>query len=188
MLRKITIFVLSISILAMLGACAKDAPKTESAPVEAEKKTEAPPQVENKPDTKGLPSQFKTEIPESSQSTTPTTSAYVPVDEKQLMVGTWRHGWLGQPNCGSEHVFSPNGSYSGMGGCAGFVPLRQIGKWYISSPGVVKVVTTDFEPKRDQAGNPIRFSVPFESSWNFRFIDRNRQALGDGAIIAYRVN
>lgn len=178
MLRKITIFILTISILSLLGACAGSARKTETAQA----------QTENATNPNGLPSFLKTDIPENSfQIPKDAAASLANTDEKTLLVGTWRHNWgASAPNCGSEHIFMSDGTYYGMGGCAGFVPLRTVGKWSVPSSGVIRINVSDWDPKYDQAGNPIHH--PPGETFQFRFLDRNRMALGDGAIVAYRVN
>ena len=177
MFRKITIFILAISILAFLGACAKESPKVEST-----KET-----AENVTNPNNMPSLLKTDIPEKSyQPKGEITAALNNADDSQLLNGTWRHGWLNAPNCGSEHIFMADGTYYGMGGCAGFVPLRTVGKWFLPQKGVIRVTVSDWDPKYDQAGNPIHH--PPGELFQYRFLDRNRMALGDGAVIAYRVN
>lgn len=137
----------------------------------------------------GLPQFLKTDVAESSQKTNlgSAQNALGNISEKDLLVGTWRHTWgANAPNCGSEHIFMSDGTYHGMGGCAGFVPLKTVGKWYLVGQGTVRIAYSDYEPKKDQAGNLLR--IPSGETWNFRFINRNQFALGDGAIVAYRIN
>lgn len=177
MFKKITIFILAISIFSFLGGCANTAPKTETAQT----------QPENNANQNGLPSFLKTDIPESAASSVFEVNALLNAsNEKSLVEGTWQHGWQNAPNCGSQHIFSADGTYYGMGGCAGFVPLRTVGKWFLPQKGTIRFTISDWEPKYDQGGNPIHH--PPGSTFQYRFLDRNRMALGDGAIIAYRVN
>ncbi len=190
MKRENIIAITLICAFLLVGGCAVDSTKTvKSSTPEKPKTDSAQTSSETAQKSQNLPQLLKTDIPEnlSESNNPPVSSAFGGGDTEQLLIRTWRYGWgPNAPNCGSEHIFMQDGSYSGMGGCAGFVPLRTVGKWFLNENGTLRIAYSDWEPKQDQAGNPIR--IPSGETWSFRFLDRNRMALGDGAIIAYRVN
>jgi hypothetical protein len=95
-------------------------------------------------------------------------------DTRDLVVGVWRfeHPY-GDIECVSELIFESNGAHSGMTQCGPYA-VQRTGKWSLNDNNTMRISYTD--------GKPIRWDT-----WHFKMLDRNRMALGDGAIIAYRV-
>ncbi len=95
---------------------------------------------------------------------------------KDMVVGVWRasHPGAGGTQCISEWIYQANGAYSGMTQCGPYAVQRS-GKWSLPDDTTMRVSLND--------GQMIRWD-----SWKFKMLDRNRMALGDGRLIAYRVN
>lgn len=96
-------------------------------------------------------------------------------DTKEMVVGVWRarHPLPGIPyECVSEWIYQNNGAYSGMTQCGSYATQRT-GTWSLPDNNTIRVSFND--------GQPIRWD-----SWKFKMLDRNRMALGDGRLIAYR--
>jgi hypothetical protein len=107
-------------------------------------------------------------------------SGFVPQnnsDTADMVVGTWRfqHPLEGTPlQCVSEQVFQSNGAYSGMTQCGPYA-VQRTGEWSLPDNNTIRVSLND--------GKLVRWD-----SWKFRMLDNNRMALGDGRIVAFRVN
>lgn len=98
-------------------------------------------------------------------------------DTKSMVVGVWqaRHPLQGIPyECVSEWIYQNNGAYSGMTQCGPYA-MQRTGTWSLPDDNTIRVSFND--------GQPIRWD-----SWKFKMLDRNRMALGDGRLIAYRTN
>ncbi len=98
-------------------------------------------------------------------------------DTKDMVVGVWRaeHPVQGVPGmCVSEWIYQSNGAYSGMTQCGPYA-MQRTGTWSLPDNNTIRVSLKD--------GKLIRWD-----SWKFRMLDRNRMALGDGRLIAYRAN
>lgn len=98
-------------------------------------------------------------------------------DTKSMVAGVWqaRHPLQGIPyECVSEWIYQNNGAYSGMTQCGPYA-MQRTGTWSLPDNNTIRVSFND--------GQPIRWD-----SWKFKMLDRNRMALGDGRLIAYRVN
>lgn len=98
-------------------------------------------------------------------------------DTKSMVVGVWqaRHPLQGIPyECVSEWIYQNNGEYSGMTQCGPYA-MQRTGTWSLPDNNTIRVSFND--------GQPIRWD-----SWKFKMLDRNRMALGDGKLIAYRAN
>lgn len=98
-------------------------------------------------------------------------------DVREQVVGVWRaeHPMQGVPYmCVSEWIYQNNGAYSGMTQCGPYATQRR-GEWSLPNNNTIRVSLRD--------GQAIRWD-----SWKFKMLDRNRMALGDGRLIAYRVN
>ena len=102
------------------------------------------------------------------------TNTAVSADTRSMVVGVWRaqHYFQGIP-CVSEWIYEDNGAYSGMTQCGNYA-MQRTGEWSLPDSNTIRVSLKD--------GKLIRWD-----SWKFRMLDRNRMALGDGAIVAYRM-
>ena len=105
-------------------------------------------------------------------------------DESSWLSGVWRMQYKGNIcYTQTELIFQNNGGYSGYTQCSdGSYAFHTVGRWYILRSGAVRVQYTDYNPKRDQAGNPIR--IPDGETMNYQIVDQNRMRMG--GIIAYR--
>lgn len=106
--------------------------------------------------------------------------------EAALLVGVWRYDTTSYgARCQAEMVFQGNGGYSGMTSCPGASWMfHTVGRWGLLQRGAIRLQYSDYAPKH-YLGNPIR--IPDGETFYYRFLDRNRIALGDGSVIAYRV-
>ena len=105
-------------------------------------------------------------------------------DEASWLSGVWRMQYKGNIcYTQTELIFQNNGGYSGYTQCSdGSYAFHTVGRWRILKSGAVRVQYTDYNPKRDQAGNPIR--IPDGETMNYQIVDQNRMRMG--GIIAYR--
>jgi hypothetical protein len=106
--------------------------------------------------------------------------------EAALLVGVWRYNTTSYgARCQAEMVFQGNGGYSGLTSCPGASWMfHTVGRWGLLQRGAIRLQYSDYAPKH-YLGNPIR--IPDGETFYYRFLDRNRIALGDGSVIAYRV-
>lgn len=97
-------------------------------------------------------------------------------DTRDMVIGVWqaRHPMPGIPyECVSEWIYQNNGAYSGATQCGPYA-MQRTETWSLPDNNTIRVSLND--------GKLVRWD-----SWKFKMLDRNRMALGDGAIIAYRV-
>jgi hypothetical protein len=124
--------------------------------------------------------QNMTDTLQISTSENPDVTAVVTApsaNTKDMVVGVWRaeHPMQGVPYmCISEWIYQNNGAYSGATQCGPYA-MQRTGSWSLPDDNTIRVSLRD--------GNLVRWD-----SWKFKMLDRNRMALGDGRLIAYRVN